>query len=196
MNGGQPLFAIAGSPLLELARPPSAQAAPQALPYVHRRNVVDGTRLSGERRLNLFNPRSGERFHSAYWVDGRYLDDSIGAITWLMRDLHTGTQHGIDPSLLDLLHRVHRALQTSEPIHVLSGYRSRQTNDRLVRQGLAVPNSFHLKGQAMDWHIPGRHLRELRDCALALRAGGVGYYPKRHFLHVDTGPVRRWQDVT
>jgi uncharacterized protein YcbK (DUF882 family) len=84
-------------------------------------------------------------------------------------------------------------MDTQEPFHVISGYRSPRTNDMLRHEsGGVASNSLHMAGKAIDVRIPGRRLADLRDAALALQSGGVGYYPKSDFVHVDTGRTRRW----
>jgi uncharacterized protein YcbK (DUF882 family) len=99
----------------------------------------------------------------------------------------------IDPQLLDLLYGLSRLLDTNEPFHVLSGYRSPATNARLRRSNRRVAiNSLHLVGKAVDIRLPGRQTAVLKRAAVTLQAGGVGYYPRKNVLHVDTGPVRYW----
>lgn len=95
--------------------------------------------------------------------------------------------------LLGYLVTVQSLLETSEPFQIFSGYRSPETNARLRRAGIgAAPNSYHLKGQAVDLWLPGSATTALHKAALAARRGGVGYYPDRHFVHLDVGPVRHW----
>lgn len=99
----------------------------------------------------------------------------------------------IERRLLDLLHRLHATLDTSEPFHVISGYRSPDTNAMLLARGGGVArHSLHMDGQAIDLRVPGRALSKIRGAALALRGGGVGYYPGSDFVHVDVGRVRWW----
>jgi len=99
----------------------------------------------------------------------------------------------MDPALLDLLYGLRSALGSEERFHVISGYRSPKTNAKLASNSSGVAKkSFHMRGMAIDVALPGRDLVDLRDAAWALQLGGVGYYPKSGFVHVDTGPVRRW----
>ncbi len=99
----------------------------------------------------------------------------------------------MDPALLDILHALQPSDDGSRPLEVICGYRSPETNARLaaVNPGVAR-NSFHVRGQACDIRMPGVEIGRLHEAALALRAGGVGYYPRSGFIHVDTGPVRTW----
>jgi len=95
--------------------------------------------------------------------------------------------------VLNQLHDLRRALGSREPFHVYSGYRSPATNESYRRAGGRVAeHSYHLTGQAIDVSLPGRDVRQLRNVAIAMRSGGVGYYPSDGFLHIDSGPVRRW----
>lgn len=145
------------------------------------------------RKLAFYNLHTGERLAATYWADGGYVPDELGAINHLLRDFRTGDVHVIDPKLLDLLYALDRRLGSSQPFHVISGYRSPRTNAMLHAKssGVAV-HSLHMVGKAIDIRVPGRPLTELRTAALALRRGGVGYYPKSDFVHVDTGRVRHW----
>ena len=97
------------------------------------------------------------------------------------------------PKLLDLVNLLGRKLETRETVQIISGYRSPKTNAALheASSGVAT-HSFHMLGQAMDIRIPGVELSRLRDAALSLAVGGVGFYPGSNFVHVDVGRVRRW----
>ncbi len=150
-------------------------------------------RLLTPRVLAFQNLHTGERLSTVYYAEGRYLPEAMRHIDWLLRDFRTDQVHVIDPQLLDLLADLHGHLETREPFHVISGYRSPQTNAMLASLGDGVAqNSLHLQGMAIDIRVPGRGLRHVRAAALALRRGGVGYYPRSDFVHVDTGRVRTW----
>ena len=137
--------------------------------------------------------RSGERLKTDYWVEGRYIEDEIARINKALRDVRTGEIHAIDPKLLDLVHRLGRDVDARSGIQVISGYRSPATNVMLQKKSSGVAEkSLHMKGQAMDLLMPGRSLGQVHDAALKLGLGGVGFYPKSNFVHVDTGRVRRW----
>jgi uncharacterized protein YcbK (DUF882 family) len=145
------------------------------------------------RRLAFYNLHTGEKLAATYWADGSYVADELGAIDHLLRDFRTGDVHPIDPRLLDLLHALDARLGGNQPFHVISGYRSPASNAMLHAKSSGVATrSLHMDGKAVDIRVPGRRLADLRQAALALRAGGVGYYPKSDFVHVDTGRVRRW----
>ena len=145
------------------------------------------------RELSFLNLHTGERLRAEYWTNGAYNHDALQSINWFLRDYRNNTTHAIDPRLLDLVHVLHQMVRSAEPFHVISGYRSPATNAMLhERSGAVAKHSMHLEGRAMDIRLPGLGLKYLQQAALSLKAGGVGYYPSDDFVHVDTGPVRRW----
>ena len=145
------------------------------------------------RALSLFCVHTGEQLKIDYYVDGRYEPDALAAIDHLLRDYHNDEICQFDPRVLNQLYDLRRALGSSEPFHVFSGYRSPETNESYRRlSGRVAEHSYHMTGQAIDIQLPGRDVRQLRNVAVAMRAGGVGYYPQDGFLHLDSGPVRRW----
>jgi len=110
-----------------------------------------------------------------------------------MRDFRTGDTIGMDVGLMDILYRLRTALDSSQPFEIISAYRSPKTNAYLAARSSGVAkHSYHTKGMAIDIRLPGRQLRDVRRAALDLRLGGVGYYPRSNFVHVDTGRVRFW----
>jgi len=150
-------------------------------------------RLVQPRSLALHNLHTGESINTAYWADGRYIPDAMRHISWLLRDFRTDQVHPIDPQLLDVVARLCGRLGARTPVHVISGYRSAQTNAMLAAttDGVAQ-NSLHMEGKAIDIRVPGHRLNHVRAAAVSLRAGGVGYYPHSDFVHIDTGRVRTW----
>ena len=146
-----------------------------------------------ERSLAFYNTHTGEQLTTTYWVQGNYIDDSLEEINRVLRDHRTNEIKNIDTRLLDLLFALRSELASQQPFHVISGYRSAETNALLRGQssGVAV-NSLHRDGKAIDIRAPGRALDSLRKAALAMKAGGVGYYPKSDFVHIDVGRVRYW----
>ncbi|MDH5592439.1 MAG: DUF882 domain-containing protein, partial [Gammaproteobacteria bacterium] len=115
------------------------------------------------------------------------------AINRVLRDHRTGDIIDIDPTLVDLLNILHHKMNGRKPFHVISGYRSPKTNESLRKQTSGVAKkSFHMQGRAIDIRLPGRELTALRKAAINLQAGGVGFYPKSDFIHIDTGRVRHW----
>ena len=153
-----------------------------------------GARAAGRSRtLSLYAVHTDERLTVDYVENGRYQPDALAAINQLLRDHYNDQVYPIDPGVLDILATLHEQLDAGAPFHVLSGYRSPETNEwrRQISSGVAE-HSFHLTGQAIDLFLPGRDLAQLRGAALALQGGGVGYYPAAGFVHVDSGPVRTW----
>jgi len=150
-------------------------------------------RTDDRRRLSFHNLHTGESLDAVYWADGAYVPGALKQIDAVLRDFRTGEVHPIDRCLLDLLVRLRQSLGTSEPVHVISGYRSPRTNAMLRSHSEGVAgHSLHMEGMAIDIRVPGRALREVRAAALNLAGGGVGYYPASDFVHVDVGRVRHW----
>jgi len=151
--------------------------------------------LGDVRSLAFDNLHTGEKLSIAYWTQGNYLPDALAEVNHLLRDFRSGDVHAIAPQLLDLLAVVRGRLETSAPFSVISGYRSPATNAMLrgenEHSGVAS-KSLHMQGMAIDIRIADRSLTNLRDAALTLKGGGVGYYPTSDFVHVDVGRVRRW----
>ena len=114
-------------------------------------------------------------------------------INHIMRDYRTGEIKSIDPKLLDLLYCIVSEVNPRDPISIISGYRSPRTNAALrkITKGVS-PNSLHMEGRAIDIRIPGYETSAIRDLAIQQKSGGVGYYPKSDFIHLDTGPVKFW----
>lgn len=145
------------------------------------------------RRLSFESLHTGERLSTVYWTDGQYLSGPMGEIDQVLRDFRTNVVHAMDPRLLDLLSALNNLFGGNAVFQVISGYRSPETNRMLVAASDGVAKgSLHLQGQAIDIRIPGVALKSLRDAAMSLKAGGVGFYPRSDFVHVDTGRVRYW----
>ena len=148
---------------------------------------------TGSRRVALYNLHTGESLTTTYWEDGAYVPDALSEVNHVLRDFRTGDAHPIDPRLLDLLDRLSARVETRGPFHVISGYRSPRTNAMLHENSAGVASkSLHMQGMAIDIRLADLDLAELHLAALALKGGGVGYYPSSNFVHVDVGPVRRW----
>lgn len=145
------------------------------------------------RELRFFHTHTSERLAVEYYDGRRYLADALSTVNQFLRDFRTGDVHEIDPHLLDLLHDLAGTTETTRPFEVISGYRSPTTNQMLRRhsEGVAA-GSLHMQGMAIDIRLTDVPLTTLRKAALDARVGGVGYYPKSEFVHVDTGRVRAW----
>lgn len=165
--------AFAGAALL-LPRPLRAGSAPRALDFL---NTHTGERLTG----------------LEYFTGEHYLPGALEEVNHVLRDWRTDQVHPIDPKLLDLLHELAQGTGTRQPFQVISAYRSPETNAMLRSHSLRVSNnSLHMVGQAIDIRLPDVSLSRLRRAAIGLRRGGVGYYPRSNFVHVDVGRVRTW----
>lgn len=149
-----------------------------------------------ERVLSFFHTHTGERLKVAYCCNGEYQPEAMQQINRLLRDFRVDEVKPIDPKLLDLLHELGGTVETEQPLHVISGYRSPKTNTMLRERGGGhtgvATKSLHMVGKAIDIRIPGVKLDHLRGAAKSLQLGGVGYYPSSNFVHVDTGRVRYW----
>ncbi|CDI02824.1 conserved hypothetical protein [Candidatus Competibacter denitrificans Run_A_D11] len=147
-----------------------------------------------ERYLFFYNPNTSETVRRVYWTprDG-YVQESISEISWALRDHHNNQVKPFDPGVLDQLYALQLQLGLGNPVNVISGYRSPSTNWMLCesRRGVAR-NSYHMQAMAMDVRVPGGRNSELCRAARSLGAGGVGYYPRSNFVHIDSGPVRYW----
>jgi uncharacterized protein YcbK (DUF882 family) len=145
------------------------------------------------RSLAFAHTHTGEFLSLVYADAAGYRADALAAIDHHLRDFRTQEVHPIDPALLDLLHALAGSLGTREPFHVISGYRSPRTNATLRARSEGVArHSLHMEGKAIDIRVPGVQLARVREAALDLRRGGVGFYPGPDFVHVDTGRVRTW----
>jgi uncharacterized protein YcbK (DUF882 family) len=149
--------------------------------------------FSCEKRLSFHNTHTGENLHTIYCELGAFVPQALSNINYILRDFRTGDVKQIDTNLLDLLFTLQQKLKTSEPFHIISGYRSPATNSFLRMEGHGVAaHSLHLEGKAIDIRLPGCDLKTLHCAAVELRMGGVGYYPGPDFVHVDVGRVRYW----
>lgn len=142
--------------------------------------------------LSFYNRHTGESLKKCnFWAGGEYNPEALQAINKMFRDHRTNVVHEIDRSLLHLLHKIQNQLGTNEAFHLISGYRSPQSNNMLCSKSRGVAKkSLHLCGKAADICVPGRDLKQVQAAAKSLHAGGVGRYSQ--FVHVDTGRVRYW----
>jgi uncharacterized protein YcbK (DUF882 family) len=158
--------------------------------------AVSGASSRRDRVLSFFHTHTGERLKIAYCCDGQYQPEALARLNHLLRDFRVNEQKDIDPGLFDLLHELGGVLETDQPYHVISGYRSPTTNTMLRERGGShtgvASKSLHMVGKAIDIRVPGVKLDHLRAAAASLKIGGVGFYPTSNFVHVDTGRVRYW----
>lgn len=170
---------FAGAALGLAFRPGALAAAPTAAPVA--------------RSLAFWHTHTHENLSVAFADATGYRAAALGQINSFLRDFRTSEVRDIDPRLLDLLHRLAGEVDAPEPFHVISGYRSPRTNSALrSKSGGVARYSLHVEGKAIDIRLPGIPLARVRDAALDLKLGGVGYYPGSDFVHLDTGRVRTW----
>lgn len=147
----------------------------------------------GVRTLSFYNRHTGEREQGSYWIDGDYQTNILTEFNQILRDFRQNETIPMDKRLFDYAFNLQNALNVKEEIHIISGYRSPKTNAMLARRSSGVAkHSYHMKGMALDLALPGVKLADVREAAMSLKLGGVGYYPKSGFVHIDTGPVRHW----
>jgi uncharacterized protein YcbK (DUF882 family) len=158
--------------------------------------VAPGRLLAGpkeERLLSFLHTHTHERLTVPYFADGTYLPEGLSTLNSFLKDFRTGDEHPIDPALYDILTDLRLATGSKSPFHVISAYRSPHTNAMLRENGRGVARgSLHLQGRAIDVRLADVGSASLRDAAVELQRGGVGYYRGPDFVHVDTGRVRRW----
>ena len=190
----------------QVVHPPAAQSAtkPATTPQTLR-----GTRYGGfapavpaappeldttsPRSLSLLNVNSKEELTVTYWSDGTYHRDALNQLNHFLRDSQNNQQTEMDPLLFDVLWHTMNVTGYHGTVEVLSAYRSPQTNAWLasVSRGVAR-DSQHMNGNAMDIRFPGVPVFKMRQAGRALQMGGVGFYPRSGFVHLDTGPIRYW----
>lgn len=152
------------------------------------------TRSTYERSILLRHLHTDETLKTVYWVKGSYIPEALAEVNHFLRDFRTGETIQVDRHLVDLLYAMRRQLDTGKEIQVMSGYRSPATNAMLRRTHRGVAkNSLHMQGKAVDLRIPGYGARTLARLGRELEAGGVGYYPRSNFVHLDVGNPRYWR---
>jgi uncharacterized protein YcbK (DUF882 family) len=144
--------------------------------------------------LRFFHTHTGERLDVVYRVGDQYIPDALNQLDHFLRDHRTGDVHHYDPRLFDLLNDLTAAVgRAGAELNVICGYRTPWSNEFLRTHTVGVAlHSLHMEAEAIDIRLPGLKTSALRDAALALDRGGVGYYAKSDFIHVDVGRVRHW----
>ena len=160
-----------------------------SLPTVARAALT----LPPERSLQLYNTHTGETVRSVFWVQGSFVPEGLAEINKLLRDHRNDQVAEMDPQLLVLLNQVSGQFGNNKILHVISGYRSPESNQKLAAASNGVAkHSMHMEGKAIDVRLPGLALANLHKAALNAGGGGVGYYPDSQFVHLDTGRRRSW----
>lgn len=170
----------------------TALAANAAVPaFANAPAILSGS--GNYRSLALVNDRTGEKVNSVYWVEGEYIPEALEAFNHILRDWRRDKVCRMDPRTIDILSATHSLLDATEPFKVVSGYRTRETNALLRKYSRGVAsNSYHIKGMAVDITLASRSVSQITRAGLSLSAGGVGKYSRSQFVHLDSGPVRRW----
>jgi uncharacterized protein YcbK (DUF882 family) len=147
-----------------------------------------------EGKLSLYNTNTREKLTVTYRDSlGQYCQEALQSLNWMLRCHNTNETTTMDLRVVEYLNRLDNSLGGNNEIHIISGYRSPAYNHMLRSKSKGVAkDSFHMKGMAIDLAIPGVALNRIRKAALALAAGGVGYYPKTGFVHIDSGGYRTW----
>jgi uncharacterized protein YcbK (DUF882 family) len=147
-----------------------------------------------EHRLVLYNTHTAERIDIVYRRGDRYIPDALAKLDYFLRDHVTGDVRHFDPRLYDILSDLTASVgRPNGEIEIVCGYRTPSTNAALRAHTTGVAkNSLHIQAEAIDLRMPGVNTLKLREAALALGRGGVGYYPHSDFIHVDVGRVRQW----
>lgn len=149
-----------------------------------------------EYRLRFYHTHTNERLDIVYRRGNRYIPVALNHLNRYLRDYRTGDVRRYDPRLFDLLHDLTASVgHPGAEIAVICGYRTPRTNRSLRARGAksgVARHSLHMKAEAIDIRVPAVSTARLRDAALALRRGGVGYYRSSDFIHLDVGRVRRW----
>lgn len=163
-----------------------------ALPLISTGDVLAASKNDAW-KVSFRHAHTGESFSGVYRVGDKYLPDAFERLSYVLRDFRTKEVFPMDPHVVDIMSIVQRKTGSYDSFQVLSGYRSPKTNAMLGKRSKGVAsNSFHMYGQALDIRIPNYSTKKLRNIARSLQAGGVGYYPRSGFVHVDTGKVRSW----
>lgn len=156
--------------------------------------ITSAWAVNDTRTVKLFNVHNQEVINQVYWRNGYYHPEGLQALNHFFRDWRNNKQHNIDPQLYDILYALQIETGSQDSgLHLISGYRSPETNAMLrSRSNGVAKTSLHTRGLAADIRSPRAKLSTLRKTAVNLGEGGVGFYPKSNFIHVDTGRVRTW----
>ena len=164
---------------------------PSVPPARRRFSILKG---AGDiRSLKMRSGVTGESINTVYWIEGEYVPEALIEINYFMRDWRANRSYEMEVRNLDILSATHRLLETTEPFELMSGYRTKTTNELLRRRWRSVArNSLHMTGKAADIRLVGRTTRNIADAAVLCKGGGVGRYRRSNFVHVDCGKVRTW----
>ncbi len=173
-----------------IGKPEALQSFSPSAPYISRPDVI----IAATGRLRVHNQNTGENIDIVYREEDEYIDDSLQEINRFFRDHRNNEQPKFSAYLLDYMDSVTHKIGYSEPVTVICAYRSPETNSMLRARGNrnVAKNSYHTRGAALDIRLKDTHASYVRKAATTLKAGGVGYYPRANFIHLDAGPYRQW----
>tara|TARA_B110000238_G_C16100053_1_gene427850 strand:- start:735 stop:1304 length:570 start_codon:yes stop_codon:yes gene_type:complete len=155
--------------------------------------ILAKTNAPEEKTLSFLNLHTNETLKCCYQKNNQLDLEALAKINHILRDHRTQEVAQIDHQIIDMLHTLHTLTKSSAPFEIISGYRSPKTNESLRKSTSGVAKrSLHMQGKAIDVRLPDVALKKFRDIAISLQAGGVGYYSKSSFLHLDTGTPRHW----
>ncbi len=145
------------------------------------------------RKLSFYNRHTSEKHTAEFWYRGYYQHDALQEFNRILRDHRQDIIAPMDKKIFELLFQLQTSLENSSEIHIISGFRSPKTNAMLAAKTSGVAKkSYHTRAMAIDIAIPGVNLSDLYSAAKSLKLGGVGYYPRSGFIHLDTGRIRSW----
>jgi uncharacterized protein YcbK (DUF882 family) len=154
---------------------------------------IDKAFSADERKLSFYHTHTHKALEVTYAVDGEFIESALEEVNNFLADFRTGSATVMDFELLDLIYEVRASLGSNDTFEVISAYRSPETNEMLRSKSRGVAkNSQHLLGKAIDVRLRNVATSDLRDAAIKMQGGGVGYYEGSNFVHIDTGRVRRW----
>lgn len=197
LNRRQLIGGLVGVAGLSIIPAPLLAAPPKKIKIGPSITIKNGTKAASKAKAVRFlafdNLHTGEKTKLVYWEKGRYVKGALSEINHVLRDHRTNEVTRIDKTLLDQLFILHNKLGSRTPFQVVSAYRSPKTNAMLrEHSGGVAQKSMHVQGKAIDIRLQDKDVLYIRNAALAMNAGGVGYYPESQFVHVDTGKVRKW----
>ena len=161
-----------------------------AIPF----SVQANTTILPEKNIKLYNTHTKEKIDTTYFKNGKYQIEELVKISKFLKDHRTGDIKAIDIDLIDFITSLKEEFQYESYVHVISGFRSEKTNKRLREKGAGVAKkSYHTKGQAIDIRMPGIKTKKISKAARKKEFGGVGYYKRSNFVHLDSGRVRSWK---
>ena len=147
------------------------------------------------RFVRFHNIHTKEQINATYWRDGQYDREALKDLNWFLRDWRAHRVHAMDPLTLDIIYWTSHRMGSSGRAEIISGYRTAETNEMLRSRSSGVAlDSFHIQGQAIDFRLVDRSIKDTHEAVLTRQYGGVGLYTRSQFIHVDTGPVRSWGD--